>query len=347
MYFILLEHSDTIQNTIIILYICHHVIVLSFATIKYYVATTLVHTYVRIFIDPMTTTKALPTNFQQNLYVFEKLKFLEEHEDLRNIVILDYESLSRKQNDLDAILICWFVFLTNYFHIIILVDDISHMPNIHGRQNCTVIEVPSQFLRKVNDISNHIATQIMMCFSNGLFQMRRCRRAYYCLSEDENFPDGFQFMEHTGYEHVYCSVLRSVQDFLDLQYYFRDNLDDPIKMNVCCLLKNNFSRQRYGDKSGKLMFFVRGEVFFRKGVTFLWKELEKFGNTHHFPVSVTTAFPSVVYEVKAYILVHTYVHALFIIAACYYFSLQFASQIVTSCKFCKSRIDKNLLLYNT
>ena len=251
------------------------------------------------YVDSLTT-KALPANFQQNFRIFQKLKFLEEQEDLRNIVILDYESLSGKQNDLNAILNCWFLFLTSYFHIIILVDDISHIPNVHGTQNCTVIEVSSQFLRKVNDISNHIATQIMMCFSNGLFQMHRCRRAYYCLSEDDDFPDGFRFMECTSCEHVYCSVLRSVQDFLDLQGYFREDVDDPTKMNVCCLLKNVFSRQRYGDKSGKLMCFVRGEIFFSKSVAFLWKELEKFGNTHHLPVSVTTAFPSVDYEVKAY-----------------------------------------------
>ena len=270
------------------------------------------------------TTKTLPANFQQNFCIFQKIKFLEEHEDLRNIMILDYESLSGKQNDLNDILNCWFLFLTNYFHIIILVDDIrSHIPNTHGRQNCTVIEVSSQFLRKVDDMSNHIATQIMMCFSNGLFQRRRCRRAYYCLSEDDDFPDGFQLMEYTGHEHVYCSVLRSVQDFLDLQYYFREDVNDPTKMNVCCLLKNNFSRQRYGDKSGKLMFFVRGEVFFKKSVTFLWKELEKFGNTHHLPVSVTTAFPSVDYEVKTKVL-STYVYICSCIVACHYFSLQFA-----------------------
>ena len=245
------------------------------------------------------TTKTLPTNFQQNFCIFQKLKFLEEHEDIQNIVILDYESLSGKQNDLNDILNLRVLFLRNYFHIIILVDDIrTCIPNTHGRQNCTIIEVSSQFLRKVDDISSHIATQIMMCFSNGLFQMQRCRRAYYCLSEDDDFPDGFQFMECTGYEHVYCSVLRSVQDFLDLQYYFKEDVDDPTKMNVCCLLKNNLSHQRYGDKSGKLMFFVDGEAFFNKTVTFLWKELEKFGNTHHLPVSVTTAFPIVKYKVK-------------------------------------------------
>ena len=268
----------------------------SFCVNPYYKVLPYLMIYV-FFIDPMTN-KALPANFQQNFDVFQKLRFLEEHEELRNIVILDYESLSGKQNDLNAILKCWFLFLS-YFHIIILVDNISQCPNTYGTQNCTVIEVSSQFLRKVNDISDHITTQIMMCFSNGLFQMHRCRRAYYCLSEDDDFPDGFQFMKHTSHEHVYCSVLRSVKDFLDLQLYFRED-SDPTKMNVCCLLKNNVLHERHGNNSGKLMFFVRGEIFFKKSVAFLWKELEKFGNKHSLPVSVTTAFPSVDYEVKTF-----------------------------------------------
>ena len=257
------------------------------------------HICICISIDLMTD-KALPVNFQQNFYIFQKLNFLEQHEDLWNIVILDYETLSGKQQDLSGILSCWFLLLVHYFHVIILVDPASHAPDTHGVKNCTVIRVKSQFLRNVNHISDHIVTQIMMCFSNGLFQKHRYRRAYYCLSEDADFPNGLNFMGYTGHEHVYCSVLRSVKDFLDLEYYFRFDVNDPAKMNVYRLLKNDFQRGEYGDNSGKLMFFVHGEAYFRKSITFLWKELKKFGNTHELPVSVTTAFPSVDYEVNIF-----------------------------------------------
>ena len=241
--------------------------------------------------------KTLPANFEQNCHVFERLKFLEEDEELQNIVILDYGSLSGQEHDLNIILSCWF--LRNYFHVIVLIDNVHHIPNTCGMQNCTIVEVLPQFFRRVKHISDHIVTQIMMCFSNGLFQMHRCRRAYYCLSEDADFPDGFQFMEYTGGEHVYCCVLRSVKDFLDLQYYFEDNVNDPTKMNVCFLLKNDFPRvTNLSENSGKLMFFVQGEFYYRRSVTTLWKELKKFGNGHGLPVSVTTAFPSVKYEVN-------------------------------------------------
>ena len=249
------------------------------------------------FVDPRNpmTNKKLPEHFEQNCHVFEKLKFLEEHEELQNIVILDYGSLSGQDHDLNIILSCWF--LKIYFHVVVLIDDVHHIPNTSDMQNCTVVEILPQFLRRVKHISYHIATQIMMYFSNGLFQTHRCRRAYYCLSENTDFPDGFQFMEYTGTEHVYCCVLRSVKDFLDLQHYFKDNINDPTKMNVCFLLKNDFPRN-LSENSGKLMFFVQGEFYYRKHVTTLWKELRKFGNEYSLPVSVTTAFPSVKYEVK-------------------------------------------------
>jgi len=245
------------------------------------------------------TNNILPVNFQQNFHVFQKLSFLEDHEELRNIVILDYGSLTGKQHYLNAILKCGFLyFLRNYFHMVILTDNVHHTPNTYGRQNCTVIQVSSHCLRKVKQISDHIAAQIMACFSNGLFQNYRCRRAYYCLSEDKSFPDGLQFIEYTGYEHVYCSVIRSIKDFLDLQNHFKNDMNDPTKMNVAPLLKNNIQRDRTGDNSGKLMFFLHGEMYFGKSVKVLWKDLKNFGDTHCLSVSVTTAFPSVDYEVK-------------------------------------------------
>lgn len=238
-------------------------------------------------------TKILPATFQQNIHVFQKLNHLDE--ELRNIVIIDYESLSGRQHDLNNILACWF--LRKYFHVIILVDHVNHLPKIYGKQICTVIQVSSQILRNVNQISDHIAAQIMMCFSNGLFQINRCRRAYYCISEDASFPSGFEFMQFTGREHVYCCVLRSVRDFICLQYYFKDDSHNPIVMNVFPVLKNDFPRD-LTDNSGKLMFFVRGEVFFRKSVTTLWQVLKEFGDTHQLAVNVTTAFPSVDDEVN-------------------------------------------------
>ena len=238
----------------------------------------------------------LPINFHQNFHVFQRLTCLEDNEELRNIVIVDYESLSHKQHDLNAVLGC--SFLSCYFHVIILMDSMHQIPHTPYKQNITVIQNSSQFLKRVNHVSDHIVTQIMMCFSNGLLQAYRCRRAYYCLSEDANFPEGLQFMECTGHEHVYCDVLRSVKDFLDLQDHFRNDMNDPIKMNVFPLLKNDFLHDS-GDNSGKLMFFAQ-ERFYDKTVTTLWEELRTFGNAHSLPVSVTTAFPSVDYEVKYY-----------------------------------------------
>lgn len=241
----------------------------------------------------------LPINFQQNFHAFQKLNCLEENEELRNIVVVDYGSLPGKQQDLNAVLGCRFL-RSYYFHVIILIDNICHAPYTSYMQNITVIKISSQFLKRVNHISDHIVTQIMMCFSNGLLQTHRCRRAYYCLSEDTDFPYGLQFMEHTGHEHVYCTVLRSVKDFVDLQWHFRHDINDPIKMNVFPLLTNDVPRDR-SDNSGKLMFFVRGETYYKKSVTMLWKGLRNFGNEHNLPVSVTTGFPSVDYEVCNFI----------------------------------------------
>ena len=243
----------------------------------------------------------LPVIVQQKIHVFQRLKCLEENEDLRNIVIVDYESLSGNQQlqKLNAVLSCWFL-KSIYFHVIIMTDNFHHAPpytsNMH---NATFVTISSHFFKRVNHISDHIVTQIMLCFSNGLLQKHRCRRAYYCLSEDANFPEGLRFMEYTGHEHVYCAIFRSVKDFLDLQYHFIDDEIDPIKMNMFPLLTNDIPRIR-GDNSGKLMFFVNGERYYGKSVTALWKELKKFGNEQCLPVSVTTAFPSVDYKVAKY-----------------------------------------------
>lgn len=256
-----------------------------------------IYDYVRVLADLMANKiPDLPISIQQNFHVLQSLMCLEENDNLRNILIVDYESLSRNQQKLNAVLGCWFL-KSDYFHVIIMIDNFHHAPYTSYLHNVTVIAISSQFLKRVNNISNHILTQIMMCFSNGLLNTHRCRRAYYCLSEDENFPDGLQFMEFTGTEHVYCAVFKSVRDFLNLQQHFVDDKRDPIKMNMFPLLKNDIPRGR-GGNSGKLMFFVNGERYFGKSVTALWKELEKFGNEHGLSVSVTTAFPSVDYKVS-------------------------------------------------
>ena len=257
--------------------------------------------YIRVFTDLMAIKILnLPVSVQQNIHVFQRLKCLEENEDLRNIVIVDYESLFGNQQKLNAVLSCWFL-KSIYFHVIIMTDNFHCAPPYTSyMHNVTVVTISSQFLKRVNHISDHIVTQIMLCFSNGLLQTHRCRRAYYCLSEDANFPEGLQFMECTGHEHVYCAVFRSVKDFLDLRYHFIDDQIDPIKMNMFPLLRNDIPRIR-GDNSGKLMFFVNGERYYGKSLTALWKELKKFGNEHCLPVSVTTAFPSVDYKVTNFI----------------------------------------------
>jgi len=226
---------------------------------------------------------------------FQELYVLKEREDLRNILILDYGKFSRKQEDLDAVLSC--KCLRKYFYVIIIneVDGdhssaINFPPNFQ-QQNCSIIGVPPSSLRLVN-ISDHVVTQILM-----FIQQYHCRRAYYCLSLDTNFPKGSTFMQHTGCEYTYCAVIKSVKDFVYLDnYHFRESAD-PIKMNVFPLLRNGVPREDYTENSGKLLLFCRGERYFNTPVTSLWEELALYGNKYSLHVSVTTAFPSVEFEV--------------------------------------------------
>jgi len=228
---------------------------------------------------------------------FQDLHVLQERKDLRNIFILDHGRFSWKQEYLDAALNC--NCLNKYFYVVIIneaghrSDTVISFPLSFKQQNCSIIEVPPSSLRNVDTIQDHIVTQILV-----FLQQYRCRRAYYCLSLDSNFPEGSKIMEHTGCEYTYCTVMKSVHEFMYLDmYHFRES-NDPTKMTVFPLLRNDVSRMPSSEKSGKLLFFCFGETYYGIPVASLWQQLEQFGNKHSLHVSVTTAFPSVEFEVQ-------------------------------------------------
>ena len=105
-------------------------------------------------------------------------------------------------------------------------------------------------------------------------------------------------MEHTGYEYTYCTVIKSVNNFVYLdKFHFRES-DDPAKITMFPLLRNDVPHVPITENSGKLPFFCLGEKYYGTPVASLWEELEQFGNKYSLHVSVTTAFPSVDYEVR-------------------------------------------------
>ena len=69
-------------------------------------------------------------------------------------------------------------------------------------------------------------------------------------------------------------------------------------MTMFPLLRNDVPRVPFTENSGKLLFFCLGEKYYGIPVASLWEELEQFGNKYSLHVSVTTAFPSVDYEVR-------------------------------------------------
>ena len=92
-------------------------------------------------------------------------------------------------------------------------------------------------------------------------------------------------------------MIKSVEDFIYLDnHHFRES-DDPTKMTVFPLLRNDVPRGPITENSGKLILFCFGEKYFNTHVTSLWKDLLQFGNKHSVHVSVTTDFPSVQFEV--------------------------------------------------
>jgi len=224
------------------------------------------------------------------------LCLLKERDDLRNILILDYKSLIRgKQlHRLKDILSC--KCLEKYFYIVFLCEscqesDVNQM--LPDQKKFLVVESPSKVLQKDDCISDHIVTQIIK-----FVEQYRCRRAFYCLSLDVYFPEGFKIMEYTCREFTYCATLRSVEDLMHLDAnYFRES-DDPATMNVLPLLTNHVPRKSPTEKSGKLMFFCHGVKYFGNTIESVWKELKHFGDKHSLHVSVTTDFPILGFEVS-------------------------------------------------
>lgn len=216
-------------------------------------------------------------------------------------MIINFESLERKQYDLNRILKCWF--LEKHFHIIFIVSEKQKssfkIPECYNQQICTILYVSPFILahQKTCQISDHIVTQIINFI---LKKLKPCvRRVYYCLSLDQDFPEPEEIMNFVGREHVYCSIIKSVNNFLQLSNHFFWDNSDPCKMNMLPVLINNVQRKLDTDeKSGKLMLFLRGKWLFEvHSVKTLWQELREFGDEHKLHVSVTTAFPSVEYKV--------------------------------------------------
>ena len=106
--------------------------------------------------------------------------------------------------------------MNKYFYVVIINEaghrsDVIGFPPTFKQQNCSILKVPPSSLRNVGTIQDHVVTQMLM-----FLQQYHCHRAYYCLSLDSNFPDGFKIMEHTGYEYTYFTVIKSVNNFVYL-----------------------------------------------------------------------------------------------------------------------------------
>jgi len=237
-------------------------------------------------MDNKTTAKPL-----KNVQLFQELCFLEEREDLRNILIIDYASLHSQQKELNAILSC--SCLKKYFHVVIVIENgcklsAARFPLSFNQQNYTIIKIPSEDIRNVHTIPDHIVVQMMM-----FLNQYRCRRAYYCLSLDPSFPEKSEIMKHSDVEYTYCSVIKTVEDFIYLDKKYFTESDDPTVMNVYHLLKNDVPRAPVSEKSGKLMIFSPSEMYLdNNSVSSVWKELKHFGDIHSLHVSITTAFPA-------------------------------------------------------
>ena len=216
-----------------------------------------------------------------------------------NFVIFDYSSFD--DENIDSFYAC--EFLSENFHVIILAEhDVLKVTfkNL-GSENYTVISaVPSELLRNVINASDHIATLIMYRLIHHVKSEHR--KAFYCLSSDKSFPVNTEVIDCIGDEFVYCCVIKSVEDFLNLAELFQNYPDDPVKMRLHRLLQNDVPRDDSDhDNCGKIMFFHYGEGYARKRggpkvkVQQLWQELKQFGDNYYpYPlhVSITTAFPT-------------------------------------------------------
>ena len=242
----------------------------------------------------------IPFHFKkQSLAVLEQLLSLADLTYLPdNFVLLDYSSFSEKANH-DAVS-CFKTVVKN-FHIIIVIECNASLPDLVSlHTSCYTIlkDVPSSLLRNVKNPSEHIATLIMAYIADQ--KARYTRKAYYCLSADDSFPQSTKMIYEVGREFVYCCILKSVKDFVMLHKcgHFSEHYDDPTKMRLYRILQNSIPRDFIPDKGGKLMHFVNDHHTFTRDVKSMWHELKIFGDRNSLHVNVTTAFPSVDYLVS-------------------------------------------------
>ena len=229
---------------------------------------------------------------EQDLAILQQLRGLESRDHLPdNFVIFDYNSFSNEVGMIDSFFAC--EFLSENFHVVIVTEcnglkvSFKHVV----AENCTVIPaVPARMLRNVAHPCDHIATVVMAHLTKS-----HDRRAYYCLSADENFPINTDMIDLIGDEFIYCCVIKSIKDFLNLEKWFQ-KFDDPVKMRLYCLFQNSVPRDDSDPENcGKIMFFNYGDKFGSQiEVQTLWKELKMFADNYDpYPlhVSVTTSFP--------------------------------------------------------
>ena len=240
---------------------------------------------------------------KQDLTIFERqLQELETQSHLPdNFVIFDYSSFSEEVSKADSFFAC--EFLSENFHVIIVAECgmlKDNLKNLNPKIYTVLHAVPSRMLRNVTDPSSHIATLIMAHLTEHA--KSDDRKAYYCLSADKNFPINTEIINLIGDEFVYCCVIKSIEDFLDLKELFQKYPHDPVKMRLYRLLQNSIPRDDSDPENcGKIMFFHYGDEYTRKTtwpkikVQTLWEEIKIFADNYEpYPlhVSITTTFPS-------------------------------------------------------
>ena len=246
---------------------------------------------------------------EQDTAILQPLQDLESRDHLPdNFVIFDNNSFSKEVDTIDSFYAC--KFLSENFHVIIVTEcDMLKVNFNHvDPDNCTVIPaVPSRMLRNVSSPCDHIATIIMAHLTE--YAKSDNRKAYYCLSADNTFPVNTEIIDLIGDEFVYCCVIKSITDFLNLEELFQ-KCDDPVKMRLYHVLQNDVPRDNSdAEKCGKIMFFLHGDNFSSRQqreikAQALWEELKRFADNYDpYPlhVSVTTAFPCKRKECKVHI----------------------------------------------
>ena len=238
---------------------------------------------------------------EQDSSVLQQLGGLESQDHLPdNFVIFDYNSFSKEFDMIDSFFAC--EFFSENFHVIIVTECDMLKVNFKylDSKHCTVIAaVPSRMLRNVARPCDHVATIVMAHLTEYVKSTETDRRAYYCLSADDSFPINTDMIDLIGDEFVYCCVIRSVRDFLNLEKWFQKS-DDPVKVRLYRLFHNDVPRDDSDSENcGKIMFFIHGDMFGSQWpkikVQILWQELKMFADNYDpYPlhVSVTTSFPT-------------------------------------------------------